>query len=390
MLLIISRQPNANIIDVCDRIRAMIPELQASIPSDIDLKIATERTATIRASLHDTEKTLLIAVALVVLVVFLFLRNGRSTLIPGVAVPVSLIGTFGAMYLLGYSLDNLSLMALTIATGFVVDDAIVMLENISRHIEDGMPRFQAALQGAREVGFTIVSMSLSLVAVFLPILLMGGIVGRLFREFALTLSIAILISMVVSLTTTPMMCAIIIRHQPSAQQGRFFRGVEYLFDSTLRFYERTLAWALRHSFVMILILFLTIGFNFYLFAIIPKGFFPQQDTGAMVGGIRADQSISFQSMRDKLTRFLQVVKDDPAVETAVGFTGGGSTNSAFIYVGLKPLAERKLSVDKVIARLRPKLNDVAGAQLFLQAVQDIRSGGRQSNRNTSSRYRATT
>ena len=379
VLLIINRQPNANILDVVDRIRALMPELQASIPRDIDLVIANERTATIRASLHDTEKTLLIAVALVVLVVFLFLRNGRATLIPSVAVPVSLIGTFGAMYLLGYSLDNLSLMALTIATGFVVDDAIVMLENITRHVEDGMPRFQAALQGAREVGFTIVSMSLSLVAVFLPILLMGGLVGRLFREFALTLSIAILISMVVSLTTTPMMCAIIVRHRPAEEQGRFFRAVERIFDRMLHFYERTLAWALRHSFVMILLLFATIIFNVYLFIIIPKGFFPQQDTGAMVGGIRADQSISFQSMRDKLTRFVQIVKDDPAVETAVGFTGGGSTNGGFVYVALTPLADRKMSVDQVITRLRPKLNEVAGAQLFLQAVQDIRSGGRQSN-----------
>jgi multidrug efflux pump len=379
VLLIISRQPNANIIDVVDRIRAMLPELQASIPSDIDLTIANERTTTIRASLHDTEKTLLIAVGLVVLVVFLFLRNGRATLIPSVAVPVSLIGTFGAMYLLGYSLDNLSLMALTIATGFVVDDAIVMLENISRHVEAGMPRFQAALQGAREVGFTIISMSLSLVAVFTPILLMGGLVGRLFREFALTLSVAILISMVVSLTTTPMMCAVLIRHHDRSKQGWFFRRVEAVFDAMLGFYERSLGWALRHSLLMMVILFATVGFNVYLFSIIPKGFFPQQDTGSMVGGIRADQSVSFQSMRGKITRFMEILNADPAVDTAVGFTGGGSTNGGFMYVALKPLAERKLSVDQVIARLRPKLNEVAGASLFLQAVQDIRSGGRQSN-----------
>jgi multidrug efflux pump len=379
VLLIINRQPNANIIEVVERIRALMPQLQASIPSDIDFTVANERTATIRASLHDTEKTLLIAVALVVLVVFLFLRNGRAALIPSVAVPVSLVGTFGAMYLLGYSLDNLSLMALTIATGFVVDDAIVMLENISRHVEEGMPRFQAALQGAREVGFTIVSMSLSLVAVFLPILLMGGLVGRLFREFALTLSIAIMISMAVSLTTTPMMCAFIIRHVPPHEQGRFFRAIERLFDAMLAFYARTLGWVLRHPLLIMALLAMTVGFNLYLYIIIPKGFFPQQDTGSMVGGIRADQSISFQSMRDKVTRFMQIVNADPAVDTAVGFTGGGSTNGGFMYVALKPLAERKLSVDQVIARLRPKLADVPGAALFLQAVQDIRAGGRQSN-----------
>jgi multidrug efflux pump len=379
VLLIIYRQPNANIIDVCDRIQGLIPELKASIPSDIDLTIANERTATIRASLHDTEKTLVVAVLLVVFVVFLFLRDWRATLIPGVAVPVSLIGTFGAMYLLGYSLDILSLMALTIATGFVVDDAIVMLENISRHVEEGMPRFQAALQGAREVGFTIVSMSLSLVAVFLPILLMAGIVGRLFREFALTLSISILISMVISLTTTPMMCALMIRHQRSEQQGRFFRATEGAFEATLRAYQRSLGWALRHSRVTMLILFCTVIFNFYLFVIIPKGFIPSQDTGDVIGGIRADQSISFQSMKEKLTQFQQIVTADPAVLTVVGFTGGGSTNGGFVFVALKPLAERKASTDQVIARLRPKLAEVAGAQLFLQGAQDVRAGGRQSN-----------
>jgi multidrug efflux pump len=379
VLLIIYRQPNANIIDVCDRIQGLIPELKASIPSDINLTIANERTATIRASLHDTEKTLVVAVLLVVFVVFLFLRDWRATLIPGVAVPVSLIGTFGAMYLLGYSLDILSLMALTIATGFVVDDAIVMLENISRHVEEGMPRFQAALQGAREVGFTIVSMSLSLVAVFLPILLMAGIVGRLFREFALTLSISILISMVISLTTTPMMCALMIRHQRSEQQGRFFRATEGAFEATLRGYQRSLGWALRHSRVTMLILLCTVIFNFYLFVIIPKGFIPSQDTGDVIGGIRADQSISFQSMKEKLTQFQQIVTADPAVLTVVGFTGGGSTNGGFVFVALKPLAERKASTDQVIARLRPKLAEVAGAQLFLQGAQDVRAGGRQSN-----------
>jgi multidrug efflux pump len=379
VLLVISRQPNANILDVVDRIRAMLPLLQASIPSDIDLTVANERTTTIRASLHDTEKTLVIAVVLVVLVVFLFLRDGRATLIPSVAVPVSLIGTFGVMYLLGYSLDIFSLMALTIATGFVVDDAIVMLENISRHVENGVPRLEATLRGAREVGFTIVSMSFSLIAVFLPILLMGGLVGRIFREFAVTLSVAILISMIVSLTTTPMMCALFIRHKRPEEHGRFFRAVEAGFERMVLFYARTLAWALRHSRVTMLLLLATICLNFYLFIIVPKALFPSEDTGFIVGGIRADQSISFQSMRDKVTRFMQIVNADPAVATAVGFTGGGSTNGGFIYVALKPLAERKISADRIIARMRPKLADVAGAQMFLQAAQDLRTGGRQSN-----------
>jgi multidrug efflux pump len=379
VVLLLYRQPGANIIDAVDRVKALLPQLQASIPADIEVTVANDRTTTIRASLHDTERTLLIAIALVILVVFLFLRNVRATLIPSVAVPISLIGTFGAMYLLGYSLDNLSLMALTIATGFVVDDAIVMLENITRHIEEGVPRLQAALLGAREVGFTIVSMSLSLVAVFLPILLMGGIVGRLFREFALTLSVAILVSMVVSLTTTPMMCAFVIRQGPQREPGWFFRASERVFDGMLNFYDRTLTWALRHSLSMMLILLATLCFNVYLFIIVPKGFFPQQDTGRVVGGIQADQSISFQLMKQKLTQFIQIVQADPAVDSVVGFTGGGQTNSGFVFMALKPLAERKLSVDQVIGRLRAKLNQVAGARLFLQAVQDIRAGGRPSN-----------
>ncbi|HVJ55630.1 MAG TPA: efflux RND transporter permease subunit [Aliidongia sp.] len=381
VLLILYRQPGANIIDAVDRVKAMLPQLKASIPPDIELTVANDRTTTIRSSLHDTERTLVIAVALVILVVFVFLRNFRATLIPAVVVPVSLIGTFAAMYLLGYSLDNLSLMALTIATGFVVDDAIVVLENISRHVEDGMPRFQAALLGAREVGFTVVSMSISLVAVFIPILLMGGLVGRLFREFALTLSIAILVSMVVSLTATPMMCAFIIKPRPEHERPNwFFRTSERMFDGMLAFYDDTLRWALRHSALMMLILFLTIGANIALFKYaVSYGFFPQQDTGRMIGGIRADQSISFQLMRQKLTQFVNIVKADPAVDSVVGFTGGGQTNGGFLFVALKPLSERKLSIDLVIARLRGKLAQVPGATLFLQAVQDIRAGGRQSN-----------
>jgi multidrug efflux pump len=379
VLVILYRQPNANIIDTVDRVQASLPQLSASIPSGIDVTMAVDRTTTIRASLHDVEMTLVIAICLVILVVFAFLRNFRATLIPSVAVPVSLIGTFGAMYLIGYSLDNLSLMALTISTGFVVDDAIVVLENVERHIEAGMGRRQAALQGAREVGFTVLSMSLSLIAVFAPILLMGGIVGRLFREFAMTLSIAILISLVISLTTTPMMCAYVLRRERQGEHGRLYRGSEWVFDRALRFYERTLTSALRAPGMVMLVLLVTVCLNVFLFIQVPKGFFPQQDTGRMIGGIQADQSISFQLMRQKLRQFIGIIKDDPAVENVVGFTGGFQTNSGFVFTALKPLAERKLSVDQVIARLRPKLNQVAGARLFLQGVQDITVGGRQSN-----------
>jgi len=379
VLVILYRQPNANIIDTVDRIKAMLPQLRASMPHGVNVTLAMDRTTTIRASLHDVELTLVIAICLVVLVVFLFLRNPRATLIPSVAVPVSLIGTFGAMYLLGYSLDNLSLMALTISTGFVVDDAIVVLENVTRHVEAGMPRLQAAMLGAREVGFTVLSMSLSLIAVFVPILLMGGIVGRLFREFAMTLSVAILISLVVSLTTTPMMCACLLRHRPQDRQSRFYRAGERVFDAMLGFYENSLRQALRHPFLVAMTLLATIAFNVYLFVIIPKGFFPQQDTGRMVGGIRADQSISFQLMRQKLQEFIGIIRADPAVDSVVGFTGGGQTNSGFVFVSLKPLDQRKLSVDRVIGRLRGKLAKVAGARLFLQAVQDIRTGGRASS-----------
>jgi multidrug efflux pump len=379
VLVIIYRQPGGNIIDTVDRIFAVLPQLRASVPSDIAVNVAMDRTTTIRASLHDVETTLVIAIGLVILVVFLFLRNGRATLIPSVAVPLSLIGTFGAMYLLGYSLDNLSLMALTISTGFVVDDAIVVLENITRHLEAGMSRREAALLGAREVGFTVLSMSLSLIAVFVPILLMGGIVGRLFREFAMTLSVAILISLVVSLTTTPMMCAYIAIHRPQRQHSRLYLLGERVFEAMLEFYARTLRDALRHPGVVMLILLLTVALNVYLFVLVPKGFFPQQDTGRMIGGIQADQSISFQLMRQKLTEFTKIISKDPAVDSVVGFTGGGQTNSGFVFVALKPLSERQLSVDQVIGRLRGKLAQVAGARLFLQGVQDIRVGGRQTN-----------
>ncbi len=384
VLVILYRQPNANIIDTVDRVKALIPALKASIPTDIDVIVANDRTITIRASLHDVERTLLVAIALVVLVVFVFLRNGRATLVPAVAVPISLLGTFGAMYLLNYSLDNLSLMALIVATGFVVDDAIVVLENITRHVEAGMPRFEAAIQGAREVGFTVLSMSLSLVAVFIPILLMGGIVGRLFREFSITLSVAVLVSLLVSLTTTPMMCSRLISHKKKSEQGKLFQRSERIFDAMRDGYGRTLRWALRNRGFVMFLLGATVVFNIYLYIVIPKGFFPQQDTGRLTGGIQADQAISFQAMSQKLRQFMRIVSADPAVDTVVGFTGGGSaggaqTNSGFIFVALQAKAARKLSADQVIGRLRPKLNQVAGARLFLQSVQDIRVGGRQSN-----------
>jgi multidrug efflux pump len=384
VLVILYRQPNANIIDTVDRVKALIPALKASIPTDIDMKVAIDRTTTIRASLHDVERTLLVAITLVVLVVFLFLRNGRATLVPAAAVPISLLGTFAAMYLLGYSLDNLSLMALIIATGFVVDDAIVVLENITRHMEAGMPRMQAAIQGSKEVGFTVLSMSLSLVAVFIPILAMGGLVGRLFREFSVTLSVAVLVSLLVSLTTTPMMCSRLIRRRDPKKQGRLYQASERVFGSVLRGYGRALRWSLANRGLVMVLLLGTVVFNVYLFYKIPKGFFPQQDTGRVMGGIQADQSISFQAMSKKLKQFMELVKADPDVDTVVGFTGGGSqggaqTNSGFVFLSLKPKPGRKTSADQVIARLRPKLNQVAGARLFLQAAQDIRSGGRQSN-----------
>ncbi|WP_368620457.1 efflux RND transporter permease subunit [Paraburkholderia sp. BR13444] len=380
VLVILYRQPGANIIETVDRVKAMLPQLHASLPADVEISPTSDRSTTIRASLKDTQRTLVIAVALVVMVVFLFLRNWRATLIPSVAVPISIIGTFGAMYLMGFSLDNLSLMALTIATGFVVDDAIVVLENISRHIEDGVPRMKAAFLGAREVGFTVMSISISLVAVFLPILLMGGIVGRLFREFALTLSLAIAVSLIVSLTLTPMMCSRLLREPHEKQQeSRLGRWLERGFTSMQRGYERTLGWALRHPRLILLVLLLTIGLNVALYIIVPKGFFPQQDTGRMIGGIQADQSTSFQAMKGKFSQMMDIVSKNPAVDSVVGFTGGRQTNSGFMFLSLKPKSERKLSADQVIQQLRAPLGDVAGARTFLQAVQDIRVGGRQSN-----------
>jgi multidrug efflux pump len=377
VLIIINRQPNANIIDTVDRVRELIPELRASIPNAVDMSVVLDRTPTIRGSLREVERTLIMSIVLVILVVFVFLRNVRATLIPSVAVPVSLIGTFGVMHLCGYSLNNLSLMALTVATGFVVDDAIVVLENVSRRMEEGMPRMQAALEGAREVGFTVLSMSISLVAVFIPILLMGGIVGRLFREFAVVLSVAILVSLVVSLTTTPMMCALLLKDRPEHKPGRLSRGAERAFNTVLRGYERSLAWALRHGILMMLLLAVTIGLNIYLYIIVPKGFFPQQDTGRLVGFVRGDQSISFQAMREKLNNFIEIVRADPAVESVVGFTGGSARNTGSMFVTLKPIREREISADQVIARLRRQLEREPGANLFLSAVQDIRIGGRQ-------------
>ena len=380
VLVIIYRQPGANIIDTVDRVIGMLPQLKASLPAAIDVTPVADRSVTIRASLHDTEFTLMIAVSLVVMVVFLFLRNWRATLIPSVAVPISIIGTFAAMYLMGFSLDNLSLMALTIATGFVVDDAIVVLENISRHIENGVPRMQAALLGAREVGFTVLSISVSLVAVFLPILLMGGIVGRLFREFALTLSLAIAVSLAVSLTLTPMMCSrLLSQAHEKKEEGRFARWLEGGFTRMQNGYARTLGWALAHPLPVLLMLLVTIALNIALYVIVPKGFFPQQDTGRLIGGIQADQATSFQAMKVKFATMMHIVQENPAVESVAGFSGGRGTNSGFMFVSLKPKSERTLSADQVIAQLRKPLSHVAGARTFLQAVQDIRVGGRQSN-----------
>jgi len=379
VMLILNRQPGANIIETVDQVKQLLPLLRASIPAAMTLSVASDRTPTIRASLQAVEHTLLISIALVVLVVFLFLRDVRAALIPSVAVSVSLIGTFGVMYLAGFSLNNISLMALTVATGFVVDDAVVMLENISRHIENGVAPFKAAVQGAREVSFTVLSMSLSLIAVFIPILLMGGVVGRLFREFAITLSAAILVSLVVSLTVTPMMCARLLRPRLKSSQGRFYRVNERIFNAILNGYRVSLDWALAHGRIMLCVLLATVCLNIYLYTVIPKGFFPQQDTGRLMGAIQADQSISFQAMRDKLATFVNIVGQDPAVESVVGFTGGGQVNTGRMFVGLKPLAERQLSADKVIARLRSKLAHEPGANLFLQSVQDINVGGRAGN-----------
>jgi multidrug efflux pump len=382
VMLIINRQPNANIIEVVDRVTELLPEFRASIPADVSLELMMERTSTIRASLKEVERTLTIAVTLVILVVFLFLRNGRATLIPAVAVPVSLIGTFGAMYLLGYSLNNLSLMALTIATGFVVDDAIVVLENVSRHIERGMKPLEAALTGAREVSFTVISMSVSLVAVFIPILFMGGIIGRLFREFAVTLSVAIGISLVVSLTTTPMMCSLLLRPQAERKPGRVARAAQRAFEAIVAGYRRSLGWALAWPLVMLLVLFATVGLNLWLYTIVPKGFFPQQDTGRLIGFVRADQSISFAAMKEKLDRFVAIVRADPAVESVTAFTGGGQRNRAQMFVALKPIKAGREPIDKVMTRIRAASSGEPGATLFLSPIQDLRGGARQADAST--------
>jgi len=380
VLIIIFRQPGANIIDTVDRIRAAIPSLKASIPSAIDTEIVLDRTLTIRASVRDVERTLIISISLVILVVFLFLRNFRATLIPSVAVPTSLIGTFGVMYLCHYSIDNLSLMALTISTGFVVDDAIVVIENITRYLEQGMSPMQAALKGASEIGFTVLSISISLVAVFIPILMMGGIIGRLFREFAVTLSAAILVSLAISLTTTPMMCSRLLKHLRDEEHNKAFRASERAFNALLHAYERSLGWVLEHSTLTLVVLGLTIALNFYLFWIVPKGFFPQQDNGTVFGGIQGSQDISFQAMQKSTARIVNVVKTDPAVQNVMAFTGGGgATNSGFIYLGLKPLDQRDANANQVIDRLRPKLLSVSGANTFMQAGQDLRIGGRMSS-----------
>ncbi len=380
VMIIIFRQPDANIINTVDRIRALLPQMEAAMPGGIRFSIVSDRTPPIRGSLHDVQRTLLISSVLVILVVFSFLRNIRSTIIPAVAVGGSLVGTFGVMYLLGYNLDNLSLMALTIATGFVVDDAIVVLENITRHMEEGMSSLKAALLGAREISFTVLSMSISLIAVFTPILLMGGMVGRLFREFAMTLSTAVLVSLILSLTTTPMMCAKLLKYEKDRAHGRLYRASEWIFNTIHRYYGLTLRWALRHSRFMLTLMLATIGTNVVLFLLIPKGFFPEQDTGRLIGAIQAEQDISFQAMKEKLAEVVDIIRKDPDVVYASAFTGGGgggtTTNTARMFITLKPFEERRASAAQVIARLRGKLAQVAGAPTYLQPVQDLRIGGR--------------
>jgi multidrug efflux pump len=378
--IIIWRQPGANIIQTVDRIRSQLPFLEATLPQGIHATIVLDRTTTIRASVNDVERTLILAIALVVLVVFVFLRNPRSTIIPSIAVPVSLIGTFAVMYLVGFSLDNLSLMALTISTGFVIDDAIVVMENITRFLEQGMPPFEAALKGAREIGFTVFSISISLVAVFIPILLMAGIVGRLFREFAVTLATAIVVSMVISLTTTPTMCAHFLKSEKEREHGRFYRWSEAFFNGMLSIYRTSLEWVLENPAFTLVVLALTIALNFLLIVRIPKGFFPQQDTGALVGGVQGPQDASFPFMNYSILQLVKVIKSDPAVADVNAYTGGnGASNGGFIYMALKPLDERKVGAAEVISRLRPKLNRLPVASSFLQAVQDLRIGGRSSN-----------
>ncbi|MFX1681467.1 multidrug efflux RND transporter permease subunit [Mitsuaria sp. CC2] len=391
ILLFIQKEPGANIIETVQHVRELLPRLQASIPPAIDLKVISDRTPTIRASLDEVQRAMAIAVGLVILVVLLFLRSWRATLLPAVAVPVSLAGTFGVMYLCGYSLDNLSAMALTVATGFVVDDAIVVLENITRYIEQGLAPVDAALRGAREIGFTVISISLSLVAVFIPILLMGGVVGRLFREFAVVLSASILVSMIVSLTTTPMMASRVLKPRKEPEPGAaasaaapkrkgWFARVAGRFNRGLaRGYRRSLMWTLRHQPVALLSLVAVIALNVHLYGIIPKTFFPQQDTGVLIGGVQADQGSSFEMMRKRVDRFMEIILSDPAVENVNGNTGGGQRNGANFYITLKPLKERKVSADQVVNRLRDKMSHEPGANLFLVPVQDIRIGGRQAN-----------
>ena len=377
VLVIIFRQPGANVISTVDRIRSVLPQIESSIPHAINVKVAMDQTVTIRASVSDTERTLILSVLLVILVVFAFLRNGRATFIPSVAVPVSLIGTFGVMYLLNYSLDNLSLMALTISTGFVVDDAIVVIENITRYLEEGLHPFEAALKGAQEVGSTVFTISVSLIAVFIPLLLMGGIVGRLFREFAVTLSVAIAVSMLISLTATPMMCAHLLKEE--REHGWLYRTSERGFEWIVNTYASTLAVALKFRAITLLVLLATIALNVYLFIRVPKGFFPQQDNGRIQGSITADQDTSFQAMDKTMLPMINIVAADPAIDTVNGFTGGSTFNTARLFISLKPLEERKITADLIIARLRPKLAKVPGATLYLQAAQDVRVGGRQSN-----------
>jgi multidrug efflux pump len=384
VLMVIFRQPGANIIDAVDRVRAVLPQLQSSIPASIKLNVIMDRTTTVRASVHDIQVTLLISIVLVVLVVFVFLRSTRATMIPSVAVPLSLIGTFGVMYLFGYSIDNLSLMALAISTGFVVDDAIVVIEDITRYIEEGLTPVQAAFRGAREIGFTVLSMSTSLVAVFIPILLMQGIVGRIFREFAVVLSTAIVMSLLISLTLTPMMCAKFMRPMRREEHGWFFRASEWFFDQILNIYRHSLRWVLRHQAITLLITVATAALSVYLYIIIPKGFFPQQDTGRLGGGVQGEQDIAFPSMREKMLQLTQIVLKDPAVDTIGSFAGGGGpggggSNTGRMFIMLKPLSERKLTADQVISRLRPKLTSIPGATLFLQAQQELQIGGRGSN-----------
>ncbi|HWF14500.1 MAG TPA: efflux RND transporter permease subunit [Candidatus Acidoferrales bacterium] len=378
--IIIFRQPGANIIDTVDRIRNQLPSIQATVPLGIDTTIVLDRTTTIRASVSDVERTLMISIALVIVVVFIFLRNGRATLIPAIAVPVSLVGTFAVMYLFGYSIDNLSLMAMTISTGFVVDDAIVVMENISRHLENGMAPFAAALKGAQEIGYTVFTISVSLIAVFIPLLLMGGIVGRLFREFAVTLSTSIVVSMAISLTTTPMMCAYLLKNERKEKHGRIYMASERFFDWVLSVYRSSLEWVLANPIPTLVILLLTILLNVVLIVKIPKGFFPEEDTGAIVGAVRGPQDSSFPAMNDSIQRIGAVIKNDPAVNNVIGFSGGnGATNTGFIYATLKPLKQRTASASQVINRLRPQLARLPVASAFLQAVQDLRIGGRSSN-----------